>query len=100
MSYWDQAVIANDSDINQRVTACAVSEGVPDAIEWAQSHRWQLATQPGWDTKWATYMQNQEGNGEGGGGGLGAPASPGAHPGVITDADILSAVQALRDAGV
>jgi len=83
MSYWDVNLLSYDQDIQSRVTACAAVENVSsDPVQWASDHRWQIAAQPGWADAYASALAS------------GVPA-PGRDPAVITDAMILSAVQAL-----
>lgn len=86
MSYNTIATIAEDLPLQRRVTACAAVEGETEPETWAQEHRWQMASQPGWDVAWESAAAN--------------PARPntpiGADEAVITDSMILSAVQAVR----
>lgn len=84
MSYATIATIQSDFHLHRRVTACVAAEKInaPDYEAWANEHRWQLATQPGWATAWESAVEVQVEN-------------PGADPGVITDAMILAAVQSL-----
>lgn len=82
MSYWDQADLADDSDLRRRVTACAATEGVPDPDGWVYQNRWALSAQPGWVELYASA-------------GTSGTGSAGRDPSVITDEMILSSVQAL-----
>jgi hypothetical protein len=82
VSYNTQALVANDSDLITRVTACAATQNLFPPSQWAWERQWRLATQPGWADAWDYAIAN--GN-----------ARPGHDEGVITDAMILSAVQAI-----
>jgi hypothetical protein len=84
MAYSDIALLAVDNDFINRIAACASSEGEkelpPD--QWANAHRWELAGTPGFGDKYSSAI-------------AGGIARPGNDPAVISDADILSAVQPL-----
>lgn len=85
MSYLTQAALADDEWLLRRVTACAALEGIPSPDGWAYQHRWELSAQPGWDAAYE-YAVNSK------------VERPGADGGVIQDAQILAAVQALQKA--
>jgi hypothetical protein len=86
-SYADIAAAAQSASLNQRETACAAQQGAPgDPYQWVVAHRYQLASQPGWGAAWASAVAADN-------------PDPGADPAVITDAQILSAVQAILGAG-
>jgi len=59
-------------------------EGEASPEAWSQAHRWQVAAQPGWADKWDSAL-------------AGGIERPGLDDSVITDGDILSAVQSLRN---
>ena len=82
MSYFDQSTLARDGDFNQRIAAC-VSNELPDVYppEWAAAHQWQIAAAPGFADAYASAI-------------AGDVPNPGRDPAVISDAQILSAVQA------
>lgn len=82
MSYWDQAMMAADSDLFLRCRACAAQEGATDPNTWTSDNMLALAAQPGWDAAWASAVAS------------GTP-QPGRDPAVISDPMILAAVQAL-----
>lgn len=83
MSYWDIAVMAADTELLRRVTACAAQEEVEgDPYTWAADHILLLAAEPGWAEAWAYAIA--AGN-----------ETPGRDPGVISDGMILSAVQGM-----
>lgn len=82
-SYWDIAQAAQSESLAQRETAAAAQQGNPgDPYVWARGHAYQLAAQPGWGAAWASAVA------------AGVP-DPGADPAVITDGQILAAVQQL-----
>lgn len=82
MSYLSQAKLAADQSIILRATACAVSEGVAGPDFWAQTHAWQLSAQAGWAAAYASALES-------------GIEDPGGVEAVISDAQILSAVQAI-----
>jgi hypothetical protein len=82
MSYNTQAALAVDTDLRNRVAACAATQGVPSPVQWADAHLWSLSGAPGWDDAYAYAL------------GTNVPR-PGQHEGVITDGMILAAVQPL-----
>ncbi len=85
MAYYDIALLSADNDFLDRCTACASTEGEPDPRNWTIDHQWQLAATPGFGDKYsyalATGIEN-----------------PGRQESVISDGDILSAVQAIMNA--
>lgn len=82
MAYYDIFLLGNDQDFMNRNWACAETEGVPDAMQWALDHRVTLAATPGFGDKYASALVAEVEN-------------PGRDQSVISDGDILSAVQAL-----
>jgi len=80
------ALMSRDPDLVARVQACAAQE-VPgeDPYQWVAVNMLELCASPGWDAAWASALA------------AGNP-SPGRDPAVISDAMILSAVQALQPA--
>ncbi|MFC6156142.1 hypothetical protein [Kribbella jiaozuonensis] len=87
MSYSSIRDIATDGSLMGRITAAAASESIDNPESWVASRMWQFAAQPGWGDKWAYAKDNWQVN-----------ANPdfGIRTDVISDADILSAVQALN----
>lgn len=83
MAYSDIALLNSDSDFRQRTTACASTEGETDPVTWANEHSWQMAGTPGFGDKYASAI-------------ISGVVRPGNDPSVISDGDILAAVQALR----
>lgn len=82
MSYNTISVMAQDYDLQRRVTACAAVEGKTDPTVWAPAHMWTLAATAGWDEAYSSAL-------------AGGISTPGKSETVITDAMILSAVQPL-----
>lgn len=81
MGYWETSQLARDSDFQSRIAACYGTETLAqDPESWSVLHQWQIASAPGFGDAY-TYAINS-----------GNPA-PGKDPSVITDAQILSAVQ-------
>lgn len=86
MAYSDIALLANDQDFRQRIAAAAsveqVDMGEDQPVLWAMNHQWQFAAVPGFGDKYAYAIAT-------------GVVRPGNDPTVITDPDILSAMQAL-----
>lgn len=82
MSYNSIAAAATDSDLRQRIAACFAQEtdgpDQPEAL--AALHQWRIVASPGWGDAYATAAANNIDR-------------PGADPSVITDTQILAAVQ-------
>lgn len=74
--------MAQDYDLQRRITACAAVEGKNDPLSWAPSRMWSLSATPGWDEAYASAI-------------AGGISAPGKSETVITDAMILAAVQPL-----
>lgn len=83
MAYYDVALLAADYEFARRVTACA-AEQFPnrDPAMWAQENSWRMASQPGFGEAYAYALETGVEN-------------PGADESVITDAQILTAVQTI-----
>jgi hypothetical protein len=86
MAYSDQALLAQDIDFALRTAAAASTEGlVPvgtQATLWAADHIWRLSAAPGFAADYASALA------------AGIPR-PGNDESVISDAELLSAIQAL-----
>ena len=81
------ADVADSGSLARRVAASAAQEGTPgDVAAWAYERRYVYAAAPGWGEAYAYAADT--GN-----------ADPGADEAVITDAMILSQVQAMIGAG-
>ena len=84
MSYESQALLSTDPDFLSRTSAAAAVE-VPKTHQpkqWAVDHVWWIAAAPGFADKYESAL-------------AGDIERPGNDPAVISDAEILSAVQAL-----
>lgn len=67
----------------KRIAACVAGENITEyATSWAARMQWRLAASPGWDAAYASAL-------------AAGVKDPGGDPGVITDGQILAAVQAL-----
>lgn len=91
MAYTDVALLAADYDFQQRVSACVAIETLDDtgAVNppaWAAEHAWQMAAQPGFGDAYASALAADP-----------PVERPGQDPGVISDSQILGAVQALAN---
>ena len=85
MAYYDVSLLSADNDFIFRTRACVATEGVDDPVQWSDAHMWEMAATPSFGDKYsyaiATGVQH-----------------PGRVESVISDADILSAVQAIGTA--
>lgn len=86
MSYSSIQAIATDGSLMGRITAAAASEGLETPDSWAASRMWKFASQPGWGDKWSYAVDTYQVN---------ANPDTGIRTDVISDADILAAVQAI-----
>lgn len=92
MTYLAIAQIQASASLHQRLIACAAEQKVPEAYSmWVDEHSWDLAAQPGWADAWASAQASHSAD---------ADYDPGSDEAVITDAQILAAVQALNVAPV
>ena len=83
MSYSSQAALSGDADFINRVSASAAVEAPASEhpVTWAREHVWRIAAAPGFAAAYESALV------------AGVPR-PGNDPAVITDGQILSAVQA------
>ena len=81
-AYLTIATIANDPTFRARCTACAATQQAADPKQWVNANAWALAAQPGFAAAWDSAVANGIDN-------------PAADPAVITDAQLLAAVQSL-----
>lgn len=96
MSYLNQAEIASNFAMTNRVAQCATQEGIPDADSWTNGHRREWAAAPGWDAAWASALASHPPEPPDPENPTVAPAyDPGADEAVITDQMILSQVQSM-----
>jgi len=82
MAYSDIALLTTDNDFIFRTRACVSTQGENDPVGWTNAHIWDMAAQPGFGDKYAAAILN-------------GIARPGNDQSVISDGDILSAVQAV-----
>jgi len=88
MAYFDVATLSRDTDFLSRIAACYATEtplGDPEAIppdQWSTEHGWDVAAAPGFGDAYASAIASGVEN-------------PGRDPAVISDAQILAAVQAI-----
>jgi hypothetical protein len=85
MAYSDQALLSMDADFQQRLAAAGAVEidlAGTHPMTWASDVQWEIAAAPGFADAYASALA------------AGVPR-PGWDPAVISDAQILSAVQAL-----
>jgi hypothetical protein len=85
MAYSDIAALQSDLQFNNRCIACVATEPNPpdNPPQWVIENSWALAGTPGFGDKYASAL-------------AGGVPEPGNDPAVITDGDILSAVQTLK----
>lgn len=83
MAYSDIALLTSDNDFIFRIRACSSTEGELDPIQWTSDHIWQMAAMPGFGDAYASAVLN-------------GINRPGNDQSVISDSQILSAVQLLR----
>lgn len=84
MSYSDQALLSNDADFRDRLAACAAVElelAGEHPVSWAANAQWEIAAAPGFADKYGYALAT-------------GVVRPGNDPAVISDGEILSAVQA------
>lgn len=84
MSYSAQAELSMDVDFRNRIASCAAVE-IPHThqpVQWAQDHIWWIAAAPGFADAYTYALAN-------------GVERPGNDPSVITDAQLLAAVQAV-----
>jgi hypothetical protein len=85
MAYYDQALLAQDWDFTQRVASSAAIEidlGDTQPLAWAAEHIWIIAAAPGFADAYSSAI-------------AGGVENPGRDPAVISDGQILAAVQAI-----
>lgn len=85
--YFEVSLLAADPDFSARTTAAYTTETLGTTREelpsqWTQEHAWDMAAQPGFGDAYASAL-------------AGGVPTPGRDPAVISDGQILSAVQLL-----
>lgn len=88
MAYQDIVEMHSSQELMLRVSACVAGEGVATPQDWVADHSWAIASQPGWADNWS-YARDQGHD----------IADRGRSDVVITDAQILAAVQSIRQQG-
>jgi hypothetical protein len=90
MAYYDVSLLAADWDFASRSMAAYATEigltSTEDPAAWWAQHAWNMAGAPGFGDAYASAI-------------AGGVENPGRDPAVITDPQILSAVQAILGAG-
>lgn len=87
MSYASIRDLATDGSLMGRITAAAASEGIDNPESWVAQRMWKFAAQPTWGDKWQYAKDTATPN---------VNPDSGARTDVISDGDILAAVQALN----
>lgn len=90
MAYADVAALAADQDFALRTTACVAIETLQTDLQvdpgsWQSQHAWEMAAQPGFGDAYASAL-------------AGNAQEPGKSQAVISDLQILGAVQAIMAA--
>lgn len=81
MAYYDAWLLSQDQDFMNRAGMCAEEEGL--GFEWGINNRHSIAAAPGFAADYASAL-------------AGGVPSPGRDQAVISDGELLSAVQALK----
>jgi hypothetical protein len=87
MAYSDIALLSSDGDFINRIRACVSTEGETDPVSWTRDNIWAMAASPGFGDEYASAIVN-------------GIARPGNDQSVISDSELLSAVQAIRSDAV
>lgn len=87
MAYSDVAALMADGDFGLRTQACVAIEATQAEVDvdpgtWQATHAWEMAAQPGFGEAYASAL-------------AGGVERPGNDQSVISDAQILSAVQTI-----
>lgn len=87
MSYRSIDEMARSESLIGRLAAAAAREGVKNPSQWVQVTVWELVSAPTWDVQWDYAVDT-----------LTVNVNPdiGARTDVISDADLLARVQALK----
>jgi hypothetical protein len=97
MSYLDQSAIASNVAMNERMAQAAAEQAQAEPDAWTRENRRTWAAAPGWDDAWASALASHPPPPPG------EPFTgvydPGSDEAVITDAMILSQVQAMLGGG-
>ena len=87
MSYSSIAEMVDSQSLRSRIVACVAQEGITNPVEWTASNMWKIAAAPGWADDWDYAVNTATPN---------VNPDTGARNDVISDADILAAVQAAQ----
>lgn len=82
MAYSDVALLSQDYDFSQRVTAAVATEQTTNPSYWVSANIWSVASAPGFGDAYASAL-------------VAGVERPGNDPSVISDGQILAAVQPL-----
>ena len=85
MAYSDVALLSADNDFIMRTRAAVAQEGNADPVGWSYAHVWAMASAPGFGDQYASALAANI-------------PRPGNDQSVISDAQILSAVQSIGTA--
>jgi hypothetical protein len=87
VSYSSIVEMATSSSLRGRLTAAVAGEGIDNPEQWTATNVWKLVASPGWADAWQFATDNYQVN-----------ANPdfGARIDVISDNDVLAAVQAVQ----
>jgi hypothetical protein len=80
MSYYDGFALASDQDFVNRCGMCAATEGL--GFEWGIQNRYEIAAAPGFSDSYASAL-------------VSGVENPGRDESVISDGELLGAVQAV-----
>lgn len=86
MSYTSVVEMANSSSLIGRLTAAAAAEGKTSPEQWTRTNLWKLVSSPNWADQWQYAADTATVN---------TNPDLGIRNDVISDGNILSAVQAL-----
>jgi hypothetical protein len=87
MAYSATLAMSNSQSLRGRCVAAAAEEGIDSPDGWVAANWWKLCATSGWSDKWQYAVDNMT---------LNANSDIGIRDDVIGDADIQSAVQALK----
>lgn len=87
MSYTSIVEMANSSSLIGRLTAAAAGEAIATPEQWVRTNLWKIVSSPGWADQWAYAFDTATVN---------TNPDLGIRTDVISDGDILSAVQAVH----
>ena len=83
MTYYTQALLAHDTELMLRATACASAELIAAPEAWVGERAWELSASPGWDAAYSAAFEAGVEN-------------PGRDGTVVTDEMIRAAVLRLK----